>query len=202
MRVSRRPSRVRLELPAPGKPFFTLRCRRQDRDARPAARRARAAGSAAGRYARSARRRVPSVPTTLRTIVAGCGLTAGDGDTRARLRSVAGSALYSDRATTWLQQVAGQWQLAAGHVRARRVRRAPRGSLHRFCRRQADDDPPAHAGRLHARRRAAANTDLTIRLSQVEVNEPIDPAAFAVDVPADATPITLEELRQAGPLGG
>ncbi len=48
----------------------------------------------------------------------------------------------------------------------------------------------------------AANTDLTIRLSQVEVNEPIDPAAFSVDVPSTATPITLEDLRKAGPLGG
>ena len=46
-----------------------------------------------------------------------------------------------------------------------------------------------------------ANTDLTIRLSQVEVNQPVDPAAFAVDIPADAVPITLDELRQAGPLG-
>ena len=48
----------------------------------------------------------------------------------------------------------------------------------------------------------AANTDLTIRLSQVEVNEPIDPAAFSVEVPSTATPITLEDLRKAGPLGG
>ena len=48
----------------------------------------------------------------------------------------------------------------------------------------------------------SADTDLTIRLSQVEVNEPIDPAAFSVEVPPTATPITLEDLRKAGPLGG
>ena len=44
-------------------------------------------------------------------------------------------------------------------------------------------------------------TDLTIRLSQVDINEPLDDAAFQVDVPPDATPMTLEQLRQAGPLG-
>jgi hypothetical protein len=35
----------------------------------------------------------------------------------------------------------------------------------------------------------------------VEVNQPIDPAAFAIDIPTDAVPLTLDELRRAGPLG-
>jgi hypothetical protein len=43
--------------------------------------------------------------------------------------------------------------------------------------------------------------DLSLELSQVELNAPIPPEAFTVEVPPDAIPITLEELRQSGPVG-
>ncbi len=104
------PSRVRLELPAPGKPFFTYvvdgktatlvlpRDGRVLREAPPVDTLEALTGVAIG-------------PDDLRTIVAGCGLTAGD-VTRARGFDGGWVALYSDRAATWLQQVAGQWQLA------------------------------------------------------------------------------------------
>jgi hypothetical protein len=49
---------------------------------------------------------------------------------------------------------------------------------------------------------AAPAVDMTAQLSQVETNVAIDAKAFAVDVPRDATAITLEELRDAGPLRG
>ena len=52
------------------------------------------------------------------------------------------------------------------------------------------------------RRRRAPATDLTLRLSQVDINVPLDADVFQVDVPTDATPLTLDELRRAGPLGG
>jgi hypothetical protein len=45
------------------------------------------------------------------------------------------------------------------------------------------------------------SADLVVRLSQVDVNVPLEPAVFQVDVPDDATPISIEELRRAGPLG-
>jgi len=48
---------------------------------------------------------------------------------------------------------------------------------------------------------ASAAVDLTATLSQVEVNVDIDPAAFTADVPTSASPLSLEELRDAGPLG-
>jgi hypothetical protein len=38
-------------------------------------------------------------------------------------------------------------------------------------------------------------------VSQADINTELDPAAFEVDVPADAAPITLDDLREAGPLG-
>jgi hypothetical protein len=43
--------------------------------------------------------------------------------------------------------------------------------------------------------------DITLRVSQLEINAAIDDGAFEVDVPPDAMPLTLEELRRSGPLG-
>jgi outer membrane lipoprotein-sorting protein len=43
--------------------------------------------------------------------------------------------------------------------------------------------------------------DLTLELAQVDLNVQLEPAAFKVDVPADARNLTLEELRRNGPLG-
>jgi hypothetical protein len=43
--------------------------------------------------------------------------------------------------------------------------------------------------------------DLRLTLSQVEINEKLDDRVFTIQVPATATPITLPELRAAGPLG-
>jgi hypothetical protein len=42
--------------------------------------------------------------------------------------------------------------------------------------------------------------DLTAAVSQLEANVALDPAAFTVTVPADTLSMTLDELRDAGPL--
>lgn len=42
--------------------------------------------------------------------------------------------------------------------------------------------------------------DLTAAISQLEANVDLPAEAFRVDVPANAGPLTLEELREAGPL--
>jgi hypothetical protein len=42
--------------------------------------------------------------------------------------------------------------------------------------------------------------DLRLSLSQVDVNTPLDAAAFELRVTGDADPITLDELRRSGPL--
>jgi hypothetical protein len=44
--------------------------------------------------------------------------------------------------------------------------------------------------------------DLRLTLAQVELNPKLDAAAFEVKVPPSADPITIEELRQSGPLAG
>jgi hypothetical protein len=51
------------------------------------------------------------------------------------------------------------------------------------------------------RLRSDPRADLTLDLAQVELNVSLEPAVFKVDVPADARPLTLEELRKNGPLG-
>jgi hypothetical protein len=42
--------------------------------------------------------------------------------------------------------------------------------------------------------------DLTTGISELEANVDLDPATFRIDVPPDATPLTLDELRESGPL--
>jgi outer membrane lipoprotein-sorting protein len=43
--------------------------------------------------------------------------------------------------------------------------------------------------------------DLRLTLSQVELNARLGPEVFRVEIPPGVEPITLEELRQSGPLG-
>lgn len=47
---------------------------------------------------------------------------------------------------------------------------------------------------------AAGPIDLTATLGEIEMNIDLDARAFAVDVPADAVAISLDELRQSSPL--
>jgi hypothetical protein len=42
--------------------------------------------------------------------------------------------------------------------------------------------------------------DLRLALSQVDVNTPLGPEVFTVRIPPDALPVTLDELRAAGPM--
>jgi hypothetical protein len=44
--------------------------------------------------------------------------------------------------------------------------------------------------------------DMTATLSQIETNTDLAAEIFEIEVPAGATPMTLDELREAGPLRG
>ncbi|MPY90658.1 MAG: hypothetical protein GEU99_22395 [Luteitalea sp.] len=46
-----------------------------------------------------------------------------------------------------------------------------------------------------------AHAELALSVSQVEINQELPEEAFRVEIPSRATPITVEELRRAGPLG-
>jgi hypothetical protein len=179
---------VRLEAPAPfGRPVFTLvarddkatlvlnRDRRVIRDASPTALVEALAG-------------VPLSPDDLRGAVAGCGFGAGELTNGESFPNgwVAGE---SGNARVWLHKVGGAWQLAA----------ATRNGLEIRYDQFASGRPAAV--RLRATGTDAA-TDLTLQLSQVDINVPLEDKVFDVEIPDDAAPITLDELRRSGTLGG
>jgi outer membrane lipoprotein-sorting protein len=182
------PGRVRLELPAPGKPLFvfvasggkaTLVLPRDGqvlRNATPEATLDALAGVALG-------------SDELRAVVSGCGYGVG---------SIANGRAYDSdwaagdvgQSTAWLRQAGAGWQLVAVTRGALDVRYADFvDGRPMTIRLRARPSPPGDA------------TDLTIRLNDVDINQPINPEAFQAEIPESATPLTLEELRRNGPLG-
>jgi hypothetical protein len=55
---------------------------------------------------------------------------------------------------------------------------------------------------IHLISAPAGRFDLQLELSQVDVNTPLGPEAFQLQVPATAETISVDELRRSGPLGG
>jgi hypothetical protein len=91
----------------------------------------------------------------------------------------------------YLHRTAQSWQLAAA------VHRAGNGE---WRAEYGDFD----AGSPRTIRLASVDGkrfDLRLKLSQVETNARLGPEVFRVQIPRDADPITLDELRRSGPLG-
>lgn len=135
---------------------------------------------------------VALTPGELRAAVAGCGLGAGI--------PVSGRTLNEEWATveiggelTYLRRVDRQW----------RVGGATRGPIRIVYADFAGGLPAT----IHIRSSAPTSdtrepvADITLRVSQLEVNTSIDPQAFEVRIPPSALPLSIEELRRAGPLG-
>jgi len=128
-------------------------------------------------------------PDALRALVAGC--VAPDGaphDGRAYPDGWVAVDL-GDGAAALLRQRDGRWRIDAGRLPGLTVEyRDFASGTPRWLRLRSDtaDRPPV---------------DLTLAASQVDINVPAPAAWFALDVPPDAVPLTLAELRQAGPLG-
>jgi outer membrane lipoprotein-sorting protein len=123
-------------------------------------------------------------PDALRTAVSGCGLSAGTpsaGQTFAN--GWAGITLAGG--TVFLRKNATAWEVAA----------AVNGPVTVIYSDYAN-------GRPATIRLRAPSADITLRLSDVEINTTLDSRTFEVELPARAVPLTLEELRRAGPLGG
>lgn len=53
---------------------------------------------------------------------------------------------------------------------------------------------------VRVRRTGDVTTDVTARVGELEVNTAINPLAFTLEVPSDADPMTLDELRSVAPL--
>lgn len=191
------PAKVRLEFPAPGKPIFTYVAVGDDatlvlpregrvlRHAPPAATLEALAGVALD-------------PEDLRTIVAGCGFATGS-PTAGRAFDRGWVTVESGDATTWLQQVDTVWRMVAAARGPVEVRYADFASGRPGTIRVRANPPQMGPGQGSGK--GAVMTDLTIRLSQVDINEPLGDGVFQVEVAPDATPMTLEQLREAGPLG-
>ena len=126
---------------------------------------------------------VALTPGELRAAVAGCGLGAAT-PSAGRTFNEEWAVVDVAEGMTYLRRVDGRW----------RVGGAVRGPLTLLYSEFAGGTPAA----MHIR---STTADITLRISQLEINTDIDPRAFELEVPADAVPLSLEELRRAGPLG-
>ncbi len=185
------PDEIRLEGRAPfGRPVFILVARdaanatlwlprdnRVLRDAHPAAIVEALAG-------------VALAPDELRSVLAGCGFgTAAPSDARAYGDWVAVNA--ADGATHYLKRADTRWRLLA----------STRDAIIVEYRDFLSSRPATLRMSSRAPKSGERPTDLTVKLSDVELNVPLEAEVFRVDVPPDADPLTLDELRRAGPLG-
>lgn len=128
-------------------------------------------------------------PADLRAIVAGCGLQAGP-PSSGRSFPKDWAAVDAGETSVFLRLVDGRWRVAG-------ARRGPLTVTY-------SDFAAGRAGTVRVTVPAAgsgAAADLLLRLSQLEFDPALDPHAFEVAVPRDAVPLSLDELRRAGPLG-
>jgi hypothetical protein len=131
---------------------------------------------------------VPLGPDELRSALAGCGLESGV-VANGRTFEPDWLAVDAGSATQWLRRVDRVWRLVASASGPLDIRYAE----------FASNRPTVI--RIRRRGDTSIDADLSIRLSQVDLNVQLEPTAFEVEIPPDAQPITLDELRQAGPLG-
>ncbi|HEX6322172.1 MAG TPA: hypothetical protein VFZ36_00485, partial [Vicinamibacterales bacterium] len=127
-------------------------------------------------------------PDTLRAVVAGCAMTS----------SPVGATEHGD-------VVRFAFADGAVYVRTRGAqRRIVAAEARPFLVEYLDEaasGPWPRRVRISRELPGEAGVDLTIDISQVETNMTLPPEAFTLDVPPDALPMTLAQLRAAGPLG-
>ena len=127
-------------------------------------------------------------PDDLRRVLAGCPREGALSNAR-RIGGEWVVADEADGATVYLRRQPNGWRLAA----------LEHPSLVAEFSEWMDRQPGRV--RLHPPEdRGAPAFDLLLRLSQVETNAPVPDEAFTVRVPERAVPITLDDLRQAGPM--
>ncbi len=128
-------------------------------------------------------------PDRLRAVVSGCGLAVAD-PTQGHAFDNGWASVEAGDTTAFLRQVDGRWRVAGARRESLTV--------------EYGDFTSGRPSTLRLHSIAGpgvAPADLTLRVSQAEINLPLGEAVFSADVPRGATPITLEELRRAGPLG-
>jgi hypothetical protein len=129
---------------------------------------------------------VPLTPDELRAVLSGCGLlTAMPAQGRAYGKDWIAVELAN--VTSWLRNTNGRWRTVA----------TSRGPLE--IRYEAFTATHPSRIRLRTTASSSARADITLRVSDVDTNVPLDPAVFRVEVPDDAVPMKIEELRRAIP---
>ena len=123
----------------------------------------------------------------LRTAISGCGFGGEPGD--GREFSNGWVAAPAGDGTIYLRRGAAGWEVAA----------ATRGPVTIAYADYASGRPATIGIRAESDGRTTA--DLTLRLSDVDINTTLDPRAFQIELPDKPIPLTLQELRRAGPLG-
>jgi len=133
---------------------------------------------------------VPLDAADLRLALTGCA-TAGDG-AAAKARGDDWRVVTDGANEAYLHRDApqGSWHLVAT------VFHASRGGGWRAEYREFQGGLPRSVRLVGA---ARDSFDLRLTLSQVDVNTPLGPDVFRVQVPRDADPITLDELKRARP---
>ena len=131
---------------------------------------------------------VPLGPDALRTAISGCGLGGAPGE--GQEFSNGWAAAPTGDGTIYLRRGTSGWEVAA----------ATRGPITVAYADYAAGRPATI--RIRAESSGRTNADLTLRLSDVDINTTLDPRTFQIELPEKPIPLTLEELRRAGPLGG
>jgi hypothetical protein len=128
-------------------------------------------------------------PADLQAVLTGCLIASGE-PTAGRLHQNGWMSVdLPGEATLFLERRGTQWQARAGRRPGWQIEYTPW---------QGDFPQDVRLRSVNP----TVNVDLNASVGQLETNIAIDPAAFAVDVPPGAFPISLAELRDAGPLGG
>ena len=129
---------------------------------------------------------VPIDPARLLAVVSGCVSRTESIERAVRYDRVL--EIATTDATTYLMPATPGWQVRAGRFDGVSV------------------DYFAFQGGLPREMRIASSgigkaaVSLDLRVEAVQINADLDPALFRVTIPEGATPISLDELRQAGPL--
>jgi hypothetical protein len=129
-------------------------------------------------------------PEALLDVLSGCGLGQAPVEEAARFGEML--AVWTSDGRVFLRQVGGRWRVAA----------AERGGLLIDYRLDADR-PDAWPDQIRVTSLPGERPEIALSISQqqVEVDVTLPTEAFTVPVPAQTVPLTLDELRAAGPLG-
>jgi hypothetical protein len=129
-------------------------------------------------------------PDEMRQVIAGCGLRDNNlSDGRSYGNNLL--AIAAGGTTHFLRRAGDRWRLAA----------STRGPLTVEYQDFLAGRPRTIKMQTASASAAGTQADLTLKLTDVDINVTLDDDVFRVDVPADAVPLTLDELRRAGPLG-